>query len=90
MNRFDCPECDQGEYGYTTKCEGGGNSDYAANNSMQIAKCVQACRGIEDEDCWENERVDGVEKLGEKKGGDFMQERLGENRCELGCGDCGE
>ena len=48
MDRFDCIECDQGEFRYTAECGRGGIGEYAANNAMQIAKCVQVCGGIED------------------------------------------
>ena len=79
MNRFDCIECDQGEFRYTAECGRCGIDEYAENYAMQIAKCVQVCGGIEDGECGKNERVDGAEKLGEEEGGDFVQERLGEN-----------
>ena len=74
MNRFDGVECDQGQFRYPAECGRSGIDEYAENNAMQIAKCVQACRGIEDGECRENERVDGAEKLGKEEGGSFMQE----------------
>ena len=74
MDRFGRIECDQGEYGYTAECRRSGIGEYAANNAMQIAKCVQVCGGTEDGECGENERVDGAEKLGEEEGDDFVQE----------------
>ena len=79
MNRFDRIKCDQGEYGHTAECERCGIGEYAANNAMQIAKCVQVCGGIEDGEWGKNERVGGAEKLGEEEGGDCLQERLGWN-----------
>lgn len=74
MNRFDRIKCDQGEYGHTAECGRSGIDEYAANCTMQIAKCVQVCGDIEDGECGKNERVDGAEKLGEEEGGDFVQE----------------
>lgn len=73
MDRFDSIECDQGEYGHTAECGRSGIDEYAANNAMQIAKCVQVCGGIEDGECGKNERVGGAKEMGEE-GGDFVQE----------------
>ena len=70
MNRFNSIEYGQGEYRYTAECGRGGIGEYATNNAVPIAKCVQVCSTIEDGECGKNERVDGAEKLGEKEGED--------------------